>query len=83
MASSTAFDPRTGGPKVNADLQDVAHQVHEEFADRLDPHDVDECLHRVSATFDNATVRSFVPLLVRRYVRDELRERLAGPQRDF
>jgi len=37
---------------------------------------VDECLSRVAAQFDEATVRSFVPLLVRRYVNDELHERL-------
>ena len=61
---------------INADLQDVAHQIHAEFADQLDPGDVDECLDRIAAKFDDAKVRSFVPLLVRRYVRDELQERL-------
>ena len=76
MTSSTSRDPRQGGPKIKADLQDVAHQVREEFSGRLDPHEVDECLGRVAATFDNATVRAFVPLLVRRYVRVELQERL-------
>ena len=76
MASSTSFDPRPDGPTISADLQDVAHQVREEFADRLDPGDVDECLDRIAARFDGAKVRSFVPLLVRRYVRDELHERL-------
>jgi len=78
MASSTAFEPSPGGPKINPDLEDLAHQLHEEFADRLDPREVDECLDRMSAKFDNAKVRSFVPLLVRRYVRDELHDRLAG-----
>lgn len=52
--------------------------MREEFADRLDPEDVDECLARVATKFNDAKVRSFVPLLVRRYVRDELHERLAG-----
>ena len=33
---------------------------------------MDECLTRVAAKFDGAKVRSFVPLLVRRYVTDEL-----------
>jgi hypothetical protein len=77
MTSSTSLDPGQGGHKINADLQDVAHQVREEFADRLDPHDVDECFDRVAAKFNDAKVRSFVPLLVRRYVRDELHERLS------
>jgi len=38
---------------------------------------VDECLNRVGATFDDAKVRAFVPLLVRRYVRDELNDRVS------
>jgi hypothetical protein len=69
-------DTRQDRPKINPDLQDVAHRVHEEFDDQLDPRAVDECLSRVAAQFDEATVRSFVPLLVRRYVIDELQERL-------
>jgi hypothetical protein len=72
MSSSTAFDPSSGRSEINPDLQDVAHRIHEEFADRLDPREVDECLTRVAAKFDGAKVRSFVPLLVRRYVTDEL-----------
>jgi len=54
----------------------VAQGVHQEFDDQLDPRTVDECLDRVAAEFDDAKVRSFVPLLVRRYVSDELHERL-------
>lgn len=61
-------------PKINPDLTDVATGVHEEFDERLDPLVVDECLTRVAAKFDQAKVRSFVPLLVRRYVHDELNE---------
>jgi hypothetical protein len=76
MASSTAPDARQGGPEINPDLHDLASRVHTEFDERLDPLTVDECLNRVAARFDNATVRVFVPLLVRRYVRDELHERL-------
>jgi hypothetical protein len=77
MASSTLFDGQPGRPEIQADLHDVAQQVHREFANRLDPREVDECLHRVSAKFDDAKVRSFVPLLVRRYVREELSAGLA------
>ncbi len=65
-------DPRQEQAKINPDLQDVAHRVHQEFDEHLDPLAVDECLNRVAAQFDDATVRSFVPLLVRRYVNDEL-----------
>jgi len=78
MASSTASGAHPGQAEIRADLQDVAHQLHEEFANQLDPAAVDECLDRVAATFDNATVRSFVPLLVRRYVREELRANLTN-----
>jgi hypothetical protein len=77
MPSSTLFDAQPGRPQVQADLQDVAHQVRKEFASRLDPDRVDECLERVSAKFDDAKVRSFVPLLVGRYVREELDVSLA------
>jgi hypothetical protein len=78
MVSSTLFDAQSNQPLVPADLQDVAQQVQREFADRLDSGEVDECLHRVSAKFDDAAVRSFVPLLVRRYVREELHASLAN-----
>jgi hypothetical protein len=76
MASSTVSDARQGSPEIHPDLLDLASRVHTEFDGRLDPLAVDECLNRVAAQFDDATVRAFVPLLVRRYVRDELHERL-------
>ena len=67
---------RQGQPNINPDLQNLAHRVHAEFDEQLDPLVVDECLNRVAGRFDEAKVRAFVPLLVRRYVRDELHERL-------
>jgi len=76
MSSSTLFDTQPGPSGINPDLQDVAQQIREEFSDRMDPSEVEECLVRVAAKFDNAKVRSFVPLLVRRYTSDELRDRL-------
>ena len=72
MASSTLSEAREGHPSISPDLQDVVHGVHQEFDASLDPLAVDECLVRVGASFDDAKVRAFVPLLVRRYVRDEL-----------
>ena len=54
----------------------MACRVHEEFDEKLDPRTIDECLAKVAAQFADAKVRSFVPLLVRRYVRDELQARL-------
>jgi hypothetical protein len=76
MASPTASSARPVRPDFNKDLQKVAHLVHEEFDDRLDPLVIDDCLANVAARFADARVRSFVPLLVRRYVRDELEARL-------
>jgi len=61
---------------IPSDLHEVANQMHKDFDDRLDPSTIDECLVNIAAKFDDAKVRSFVPLLVRRYVRDELDARL-------
>ena len=76
MASFLPADSSPGQPSVDPDLHDVAHFVHEEFDGRLDPHAADQCLSQVAAWFDGASVRSFVPLLVRRYAREELQQRL-------
>ena len=76
MASSTMSDPRQDPPKINGDSKDVAHWVHREFDELLDPETVDECIDRVAAKFVDAKVRSFVPLLVRRYVSAELHGRV-------
>jgi hypothetical protein len=62
-------------PEIDPDLDDVAQLVHEEFDHGLDPRIVDECLGQVAARFAGARIRSFVPLLVRRYVREELQAR--------
>jgi len=76
MGGFLPAESRPGQPVFDQDLHDVAHVVHEEFDGRLDPHAVDECLDQVAAQFAGASVRSFVPLLVRRYVREELQTRL-------
>ena len=62
-------------PEIDPDLHDVARLVHEEFDDRVDPRIVDECLDQVATRFADARIRIFVPLLVRRYVREELQAR--------
>ena len=76
MAGFLPAESRLGQPAIDQDLRDVAHFVHEEFDGRLEPHAVDECLNQVAAQFAGSSVRSFVPLLVRRYVREELHARL-------
>ena len=80
MASSTTFDTRDGGPEIPADLHGVAQLVHQEFDDRLDSHVIGECLSTVAATFADANIRSFVPLLVRRYVGEDLQARVGHTQ---
>jgi hypothetical protein len=76
MASSTTFNPRQNPPKINGDLQDVARRVHQEFDEQLDATVVNASLERVSAMFTDAKIRGFAPLLVRRYVNDELQKRV-------
>ena len=76
MASATSISAHPDRPKIQADLRLVAQQIHEEFDDRVDPHEVDKSLDRVIAQFADVKVHAFVPLLVRRYVRAELHSRL-------
>ncbi|MHB1472221.1 MAG: three-helix bundle dimerization domain-containing protein [Dermatophilaceae bacterium] len=76
MASFADDGAHQGVPEIDAGLHDVATFIHQEYDDRLDPRAVDECLDQVAARFADATVRSFVPLLVTRYVRAELQARL-------
>jgi hypothetical protein len=76
MASFLPADERPDGPTIDPDLHDVSHRIHEEFDDHVDPSAVDQCLAQVAVRFEGATVRSFIPLLVRRYVREELQTRL-------
>ena len=76
MESSKRLDPRQDPPRISGDLQDVARGVHEKFDELLDPATVDASLERVSATFANAKIRGFVPLLVRRYVSEDLQKRI-------
>jgi len=76
MTIPGASQERRRRPEISDDLKDVAHQLHQEFDGRLDPREVDDSLTRLSAKFNDAKVRSFVPLLVRRYVRDDLLRRL-------
>jgi hypothetical protein len=80
MANLSSVDLRAGQPEIDSELHDVAHFVHEEFDDLLDPRAVDECLSQVTARFEGAPVRVVVPLLVRRYVSEELKTRLRQNQ---
>jgi len=76
MVSFLPADERLDGPTIDPVLHDLAHRIHEEFDERVGPGAVDQCVAQIAARFDGATVRSFIPLLVRRYVREELQTRL-------
>jgi hypothetical protein len=76
MDSFVPVDARPDRLTIAPDLHEIANRVHKEFDDHVDPNAVDECLNQVAARFEGATVRSFIPLLVRRYVREELQTRL-------
>jgi hypothetical protein len=67
--------PQPGRPGIDPDLHDVGQLIHEEFDDRLGTRVVQVCLEQVAARFASAPIRTFVPLLVRRYVREELQAR--------
>ena len=70
------LDPRQDPPKLSGDLQDVARGVHEKYDELLDPATVNASLERVSATFADARIRGFVPLMVQRYVSEDLHKML-------
>ena len=57
---------------MNADLVTVAELVHHKYDPLLGAPAVTAQLDAVADRFDDATVRSFVPLLVRRYTEEEL-----------
>jgi hypothetical protein len=76
MANSSQVDTTSSQPGIDSELHGVAQFVHEEFDGQVDPQVVDEYLNKVSARFEGAPVRVFVPLLVRRYAREELMTRL-------
>jgi hypothetical protein len=56
-------------------LQHTARALHEEFDERLGAATVADCVAEVTGRFADATVLTFVPLLVRRYAREELLRR--------
>ena len=60
--------------ELNEDLREVARTLHQEYDVRLGADFVTQEIGLVAGRFTNAKIRSFVPLLVRRYVVVELRE---------
>jgi hypothetical protein len=58
--------------RLNPDLLTVAELVHHRYDPLLGEPAVTAQLGAVADRFDDATVRSFVPLLVRRYTEEDL-----------
>ena len=60
-------------PPLNSDLTQVAQSLHQQYDSSLGSELVTRKIQVVADRFAAASVRSFVPLLVRRYAGAELR----------
>jgi len=60
-------------------LDQVADRLSRSFADRFSPAQVDEKVSTIHHRFDGRPIREFVPVLVERIARDELRH--SAPRR--
>jgi hypothetical protein len=60
-------------------LDQVTDRLSESFADRFSPAQVDEKVSNIHHRFDGRPIREFVPVLVERIARDELRH--SAPRR--
>lgn len=80
-SASGPAGPTTQG-RVSSDdeqrqLASVRAELVREFGDRLSPEDVHSRFAETVGQFDGAPIRSFVPVLAQRSVRQELRRVLA------
>jgi hypothetical protein len=57
-------------------LEQVTDRLSRSFADRFSPTQVDETVHSIHHRFDGRPIREFVPVLVERIAREELRHSL-------
>jgi hypothetical protein len=64
---------------VTAELHAVAGSLHERYDAQLGPAAVDTQIQLVAEQFTHATIRSFVPLFVRRFAGEALRDRILQP----
>jgi hypothetical protein len=62
--------------QCQAGLAHAARLLHEEFDSALGQAEVDAHIAAIEDRFVDATVLTFIPLLVRRYAREELLRRL-------
>jgi hypothetical protein len=59
-------------------LNQVTDRLSRSFADRYSPTQVGETVDSIHHRFDGRPIREFVPVLVERIARDELRHSAAG-----
>ncbi len=77
MVSSLPVHSSPGQPEIDKDLHDVAHLVHEEFDDRLDPRAVDRCLDQIAARYSRR-LGPFLRPIARRALRARRAEDALG-----
>ena len=66
---------------LHPDFREVAAQLHRDFDLVAGAEVVDRVLDEVAARFADARVRTFLPLLVHRYARSDLRSATIGAPR--
>ena len=66
---------------LHPDFREVAAQLHRDFDLVTGAEVVDRTLEEVAARFADARVRMFLPLLVHRYARSDLRSATLGARR--
>jgi hypothetical protein len=73
-SSAEASTPERPHAELTGDLSIVVETLHETYDDRVGAAVVDTEIQQVADRFADATIRSFVPLFVRRYAGAKLRD---------
>jgi hypothetical protein len=60
-------------------LDQVTDRLSQSFGDRYSPTQVDRTVHAIHHRFDGRPIREFVPVLVERIAKDELRHSAPAP----
>lgn len=69
------------GTPLNPDLVHVAQSLHRQYDQRLGSELVESEIRHTASEFTNAPLRTFVPLLVRRYTGEALKADCLGTDR--
>ena len=74
---SVTWDNEAVEPRADPDdgkMPDITRRLTAEFRDSVPPEVVQQCVADVLARFEQAPVRSYIPVLVERIARDWLRD---------